>query len=167
MNHGNANEEPRPRMVAVHALARWLTIYGTPFFLAVIAAYLVGVAFQRGFYPGMRSLASALLPVVVGSFLYAFRKEILRRVAGASNAIGFVIGATMGLLVMAGLRVFGATTIIPLAELLLSGCFAVLVFSSASSPEDRGLSYYYGVMSGALLYIILFGFPVLGGPLRS
>jgi hypothetical protein len=67
----------------------------------------------------------------------------------------------MGVIVMVALRFFARTSEIPIAELMVSGCFSVLVFSAASTEEDIGLSYYYGAMSGILLYVIILGFPLL------
>lgn len=62
---------------------------------------------------------------------------------------------------------------VPIPELLVASCLALLVFASGSlygmafgrrvRPEDDALSYYYGVVIGMLGYVILLGFPTLGG----
>ena len=38
---------------------------------------------------------------------------------------------------------------------------AVLVFGSGSLRDNKVLPYYYGFVSGLLLFVILFGFPLL------
>ncbi len=75
--------------------------------------------------------------------------------------MGFLGGLVMGLLVMAVLRFFAHGAGVPLAEVIVAGCFSVLVFSSAAAIGNKGLSQYYGVMCGILLYVIAFGFPAL------
>jgi hypothetical protein len=139
-----------------------IALVGPPLFLALIAVYLVFLAFGDGYSIGVRSLAGILLPVVIGSFLYVFKKELLQRLAAVSTLTGFLGGLILGLLVMAVLRLFAHGTGVPVAEVIVAGCFSVLVFSSAAAVGNRGLSQYYGVMCGILLYVIAFGFPVIG-----
>jgi hypothetical protein len=141
-----------------------IALVGPPLFLALIAVYLVFLAFGDGYSIGVRSLAGILLPVVIGSFLYVFKKELLQRLAAVSTLTGFLGGLILGLLVMAVLRLFAHGTGVPVAEVIVAGCFSVLVFSSAAAVGNRGLSQYYGVMCGILLYVIAFGFPVIGLP---
>jgi hypothetical protein len=148
-------------MEGVHETTRFITLYGTPALLGLICFYLVFAAFGRGASSGLRSLASVLLPVVIGSCLYVFKRPALERLASVSTAIGFVGGLGMGLVVMAALRLSGQSVVVPLPELLVSGCFSVLVFSSASGSEDRGLAAYYGVMSGLLVYLVILGVPLM------
>jgi len=49
---------------------------------------------------------------------------------------------------------------VPVNELLLSASFSILVFSYVSLPQNKVLSYYYGTVSGLLIYMIFFGFPL-------
>lgn len=160
LSHPEAPEIDRPRMQGFNEVARLITVYGTPILLVLMGSYLVHNAFGRGSYAGLRSFAAVLLPVVVGSFLYVFNRELLQRVGSVSTVIGFFTGFGLGVAVMFVLRVMGRGSAIPLPELLVSGCFSVLVFSSASTRGDKGLAYYYGVMCGLLLYVILLGFPL-------
>jgi hypothetical protein len=157
----DASNMGRPMMDGVHETARFVALYGTPACLGLIGLYLVADAFGSGVATGLRSLASVLLPVIIGSFLLAFNRQALQRVAGVPTAIGLLAGLGMGLLVMAALRFFAGSPM-PLAELLVSGCFAVLVFSSASETAGRGLAWYYGVMTGLLVYLVFWGTPVGG-----
>jgi hypothetical protein len=151
----------RPKMMAVYDVVRFLTIYGTPSLLVLLGLYLVSQAFGRGIASGFRSLASLLFPVVIASFLYVFNRDLLRSVAAASAAVGFLSGFAMGALVMSALQFVPRSSDFPLAELMASGCFSVLVFSSVASPEEKVFTYYYGALSGLLLYVIVRGVPVV------
>lgn len=51
---------------------------------------------------------------------------------------------------------------IPVAELVLSGAFSLLVFSYVVLDVDRMMSYYFGMVFGFLTYILVLGFPGLG-----
>lgn len=74
---------------------------------------------------------------------------------------------------MAAFRFLVDFSPIPVTELLVASCISVLVFASDSLPrlaldvpqssDDQPLAFFYGVASGMLLYIILFGFPPIGG----
>lgn len=160
MSYPGPSAPERPTMVAVYDVARFITIYGTPSLLALIGVYLVLQAFGRSPSIGFRSLASLLFPVVIASFLYVFNRELLRGMGGIHPAAGFLIGFGMGVVVMLVLQFVPRPGDIPLAELMVSGCFSVLVFSAVASPGERVFTYYYGALSGLLLYVIVRGFPV-------
>jgi hypothetical protein len=145
----------------VYETARFITVYGTPAALGFVALYLVLTAFTVGFTAGLRSLAGVLLPIVIGSFLFVFQRTMLERLAGAATAIAFTAGTGLGLLVMAALQRFGQSVAVPLPELMFSGCFSILVFSSATGSGGRGLALYYGVMSGLLAYLVVWGVPAI------
>jgi hypothetical protein len=149
----------RPRMVAVYDSARFMTLYGTPILLAAVGLYLNVQTFGRGPSAGFRSLAALLFPVVIASFLYVFSRGLLRGLGAVSPAPGFLIGFVMGVLLMLVLEIVPRASAIPLAELTVSACFAVLVFSSVASESDNVFTYYYGTLSGLLLYIIVRGLP--------
>ncbi|RMD98639.1 MAG: hypothetical protein D6816_15980 [Bacteroidetes bacterium] len=152
----------RSMMESVQDSARFFTVYGTPACLAFIAFYLVMAAFGFGLSAGLRSLASVLLPLILTSFLFVFRREVLERVAALATLPAFAAGLLMGLLVMAALAFWTRGAAIPLPELLVSGCFSLLVFAAAADAGTRGLAIYYGVMSGLLVYLVLWGVPIMG-----
>jgi hypothetical protein len=154
-------EPERPRMVAVYDFARFMTFYGTPLLLAAVGLYLNVQAFGRGPATGFRSLAALLFPVVIASFLYVFNRDLLRKLGGVSPAPGFLAGAAMGIVLMLVLELVPRASAVPLAELTVSGCFAVLVFSSVASEGDNVFTYYYGALSGLLLYVIVRGLPAV------
>jgi len=148
-------------MVRVHELAQTVTIYGTPILLAAISAYLLLLAFSAGGQIWVQSLSGLLLPVILGSYLYLFKRAALLFIARLTPGIGFGLGAVMGVVVMGALRLFQGQTFIPIPEMLTSGCFAVLVFSAAAKEDDSCIALFYGVISGALGYTIVLGFPNL------
>ena len=150
----------RPRVEGIHEIARVVTLYGTLAFLVILCLYLVAESFNQGFSFGFRSFAAVLFPIIIGSYLFVFKKHLLTRVGQTPTTMGFILGLVFGALVMLSLRYFGQSAGLPVAELVASGCFAVLVFSSSAVAGDQGLSYYYGSISGMLLYIIFFGFPL-------
>lgn len=149
----------RPVMQAVHETARFIAVYGTLAILILIALYLVLAAFGRGFAGGVRSLAGVLLPVVVASFLYVFRRTVLQRLAAVPTFTGLGAGLVLGVLTMVALQYLGRGVSVPLAELVVSACLSVLVFSAAADPADRGLAWYYGVLCGLLVYLVIWGVP--------
>ena len=81
MTNGNSSKTDRTKLEAIYGFARSLTVYGTPIFLALIGLYLIIQAFSQSFTIGLRSLAGSLFPLVMGSFLYVFNRELLRRTA--------------------------------------------------------------------------------------
>ncbi len=50
---------------------------------------------------------------------------------------------------------------VPITEVVLSGIFSALVFCYASIRESKVFTYYYGMILGFLIYIVVLGFPVL------
>lgn len=160
MTKGSLSETDHSKLEAIYDFARSLTVYGTPIFLALIVLYLVIQAFSQGFTTGLRSLAGSLFPLVMASFLYVFNRELLRRTADVSTVVGFLSGFAMGIVLMLVLEVMRRVAGIPLGEIMVSGCFSLLVFSSISSPGDKVFVYYYGTLTGLLVYVIVRGFPL-------
>lgn len=150
----------RPGVEGVHEVARVITLYGTLTFLAVVCFFLIVESFNQGFSSGFRSFAAVLFPIIIGSYLFVFNKDVLVRVGQTPTTMGFILGLIFGALVMLSLRFFDQSSGLPVSELVTSGCFAALVFSSSAVPGDQSLSYYYGSISGMLLYIIFLGFPL-------
>ena len=163
MTYQESSEAARTKTEGVHQFAHVITVYGTPILLAILTILLVWGAFARGFYVGLRSLSAALLPIVVCSSLFVFKKEALQRLVAIPTVVGLLLGLGMGVVAMVAVLRLAGNHVIPVAELLVSACFSVLVFPSAASSEERGLSFYYGTLMGMLLYIVIFGFPLLAG----
>jgi hypothetical protein len=140
-----------------------LTVFGTPTFLLALLIYFLMRAFRTDLAYGIRSLAGFLLPLIVSTFIFIYQKEILAKLGDVNVVISFIISLIWGVIIMVVVRLFTAmASPVPVNELVLSSSFSVLVFSYVSLPQNKVLSYYYGTVSGLLLYIIFFGFPIIG-----
>lgn len=166
-------EKPQsPPKASIYGAVRFLTVFGTLGILACLALYLLSHSFAAGAPVGIRSLAAIVLPILAGSFLFVVHRPALGRIGELPTGIAFSASLLAGGLVMAALRFLAHFSPIPVAELLVASCISVLVFASESlaklaldlpqRSEDRSLALFYGVASGMLLYIVLFGFPRLG-----
>lgn len=166
-------EQETQRKSSLYGVIRFLTVVGTLGVLACLALYQVSDAFQAGFSVGIRSLAGVLLPILAGSFVFILRRSLLRRLREVPAGLAFAGSLLAGVLIMAAFRFLVDFSPIPVTELLVASCISVLVFASDSLPrlaldvpqssDDQPLAFFYGVASGMLLYIILFGFPPIGG----
>jgi hypothetical protein len=90
------------------------------------------------------------------TFLVKFRREILGKANLAPSGLTFLVTLAVGLAIM---RAVSFAPHVPLRELVLSGTFSVLVFSYVLLDRDKSMSYYFGTILGALLYVVLWGFP--------
>ncbi len=153
------------------AVSRYFRVYDTivhpfaviaaPAFLLVLILYLVMAAFDRGFYPGVRSFAGVLFPLVMVAFVFVFQREFLATLARVPTFLSFLLALGVGAIAMVVIQLYARSSNIPITELVLSASFSVLVFGHASQRGNKVLSYYYGMISGVLLYIIFVGFPAL------
>ena len=133
-------------------------IFVTPLFILSLIVFFVADDFRNSLNDGVRSFAAVLLPLMVLTFLVTFRRDDLSKAGRAPNVLTFSLMLIAGVIVMA---VLSFSSSIPLAELLLSGTFAVLVFSYVALPKDKMVSYYFGVILGFLLFVVVNGFPNL------
>ncbi|KPJ66503.1 hypothetical protein AMJ44_08250 [candidate division WOR-1 bacterium DG_54_3] len=144
----------------VNTVIHPFAVTATPLFVLVLMIYLVYYAFLTGTQQGIRSFSGVLLPLILVTFLYIFQRDLLRNMGKIPTTVSFLISLIIGLLVMTIVRVIGHSSSIPITELVLSGSFSILVFSYVSLLETKMFSYYYGMISGFLIYLFFFGFPV-------
>lgn len=133
-------------------------IVATPGFLLILMLYLVIAAFTEGFALGMRSMAGVLFPLIMVAFIFMFQRELLERLGRVPTLGAFAVSLLIGLGVMIVLALSPA---VPIKELVLSGSFSLLLFSHVSLRGNTMLAYYYGMISGFLLYTIVLGFPTV------
>ena len=146
----------------VHQAIYRATVAVTVLFLVALIAYFVLRAFRDDLGTGVRSFSSVLLPVMVLTALTRFRKQELENAeVQLPGALTFVVTLIIGIGVLALLTM--APNGIPVQELVLSGCLSILLFSSLILPADRAMFYYFGMVIGFLLYVMILGFPQLGG----
>jgi hypothetical protein len=138
-----------------------VALVATPGFLLLLMVFFVAQSFSNGISAGVRSFSAVLLPLMVLTLLTKFRKEQLQRAERFNNGLVFVFTLLVGLAVMELLTI--APTGVPLAELVVSGSFSVLLFSLAAFPDDKdkAMFYYFGMILGFLGYVIVLGFPSL------
>jgi hypothetical protein len=138
-----------------------LTIFGTPAFLLSLLIYFLVRAFANGLPSGIRSVSGFLLPLIISTFIFIYQKDLLAKLGDLNVIIGFAISFVWGVVLMVIVGVFtDIASPVPVNELVLSSSFSVLVFGYVSLPENKVLAYYYGTVSGLLIYVIFFGFPL-------
>ncbi|MGH7822420.1 MAG: hypothetical protein ACREQ9_21865, partial [Candidatus Binatia bacterium] len=116
---------------------------------------------EAGAAPAIRSIAALLFAPTIASFVYLFNRDLLNGLARVGIGVAFAAATASGFMIMVVFRFVVRDFALPIAELVTAACFSVLAFSSRTIPEKHALSYYYGVLSGLLAYIILFGFPLV------
>ncbi len=138
-----------------------LTVFGTPSFLLILLIYFLARAFMQGLPYGIRSVAGFLLPLIFSTFIFIYQKELLAKLGDVNVVISFIISLGWGMIIMVIIRIFTAmSSPVPVTELMLSASFSILVFSYVTLPQNKVLSYYYGIVCGLLIYMIFFGFPL-------
>jgi hypothetical protein len=117
-------------------------------------------AFDGGLGDGVRSFAAELLPLLLVTYLTASRRwgDRLALVAGAVP-----IWATFsGMLVVGALLlpVISLSTAVPVAELVLSSCFSLLVGGLVlSADREKAMAYYFGFVLGVVGAVVGTGLP--------
>ena len=154
--------DDRRAMPSMNETTSLVVMYGTLTVLGMLCCHLLWVAMNLGAMQAVRSLAALLLPMTLASFVYLFNRDPLRRLSEVGAGIGFMVSVLLGIGVMLALRYFMPDGKLPLAELITSGVFSLLAFLPRAPSEQGGVSYYYGVLTGMLVYVVLCGFPLLG-----
>lgn len=136
--------------------------------LAGICIYLVSTAFRLGTAIGVRSAAGILLPLVLGGFLAVFKRDLFDRASALPPSVAFVAAAGFGVVVMVLMRNVAALRAAPVAELIVAAGLTLLLYAPGSMPgisretarSDVWMAYYFGVVSGMLVYVVFMGFPL-------
>ena len=140
-------------------VARFLILFGTLGALAYIARELVVLEFRLGTRSGIRSVVALAAPLVAGGYLSAIHRPALHRIGALPAALRFAAALAAGALAMASVRFFPLFYPIPVAELVVAACIAVLGFGSGSIPWLARRLAPSGVAAGMLAYVVLFGIP--------
>ena len=112
------------RVVAFAALAA----------LGWFAYQLVALEFRLGTRNGIRSVAVMAAPLLAGAYLAVARRGALHRARAVPAAARFAVSLAAGALVMASIPYFLMFYPLPVAELLVASCIALLVFASGALP---------------------------------
>jgi hypothetical protein len=133
-----------------------LTVFGTLTFLLVLLVYYLIHAFDQGLSIGIRSVSGFLLPLIISTFIFIYHKELLGKLGAVNVVLSYILSLYWGIVVMLIIQFFSVmNSPVPVNELVLSSSFSILVFSYVSLPPNKVLSYYYGMASGLLIYMIL------------
>jgi len=157
--HGGTQDQSNWGQWLLHKIIHPFAVSATPLFILALMVYFLSLAFGEGIYRGIRSFASVLLPLIVVTYIFIFQKTQLEKLGEPSVLKwGFLASLLTGFGTMALIRFVGR---VPVTEVVLSGIFSALVFCYAGIRESKVFSYYYGMILGFLIYIVVLGFPVL------
>ncbi len=137
--------------------------------LVAICLYLVVTAFGIGTSTGVRSAAGIILPLVIGGFLAVFNRALLDKASRLPPSVAFVVAAAFGVAVMLLMKNIEALRAAPIAELVVSAGLSTLLYApgsvfgitEATTKSDVWMAYYFGVVSGMLVYVVFMGFPFI------
>jgi hypothetical protein len=134
--------------------------FAAPAFILLLIVLFISRAFSDDLSHGLRSFSAALLPLMAVTYLTMSRKtELSRQASKAPSWFTFAVMFAVGVALM---PILSVSSSLPFAELVLSGCFSVLVAGSVLiGDRDKAMSYYFGLILGVLSFVVLAGFPVL------
>ncbi len=147
--------------VIIERLLHPIIIILTLLTLVILNVMYIWDAFQNG--AGIQSLAATLVPIIIATFLHQYSSSLMDSILGRGNAATrFVVGFIWSIGIIVIIVYFEQYISVPLSELMLSSTFSLLVFSSVNTTRQE-LSdisaYYYGIVVGVLVYVMLFGIP--------
>lgn len=142
--------------ILINHLHKAITII-TPLLLFGLLAYLMFTAFGRDFYAGIRSVCGFLLPLIAITFIFAFQRELLNEITKIPTLNSFMYSFVFTFIVMIFFTKFTSIKSIPIAEVVLSLNLFLLLFTYINVQENRILSFFYGAITGLLLFVIIFG----------
>ena len=158
---------------SLYDVIQFIIIFGTLAILVVLGSYLVISGFGKDLPTGVRSLAGILLPILIGSFLFVINRGIFNKLLSLSSSLAFLGSVVIGILIMLALKYLVQQSPVPVTELLVSSCIVVLIFTpgsissvafhSVKDNSERALPYFYGITTGMLLYVVIFGLPAIAG----
>jgi hypothetical protein len=132
--------------------------FAAPAFLLVLIIYFIWRGFTVDLSSGLRSFAAALLPLMIVTYLTTTRRaELSRRTALVPSWVTFIVMLAIGAALMPIASLSGS---VPIAELVLAGCFSVLVGGYVLIEDrDKTMSYYFGLILGVLGSVVVAGLP--------
>ena len=129
--------------------------------LGYFAWQLVALEFRLGTRNGIRSLVVMTAPLLAGAYFAVARRGALHRARAVPAALRFAASLAAGALVMASIPYFLMFYPLPVAELLVASCIALLLFASGPLPELPEPVAPIGLATGMLVYVLVFGIPRL------
>jgi hypothetical protein len=139
----------------------WIAIICALVFLFGSLVYLISEAFYQGFKFGIRSILACILPGVVLAYVTSYTPLLQSKVHNRNFNL-FIVYALWTVFVLT-LWFSLDTRGLPLIEVLQSLTLSSILKRTGKNYKDQKLvSCCYGVLSGLLGYICIFGFTNLG-----
>jgi hypothetical protein len=162
---------PETRSTAwIHDALTVLVALGALGTLGYLAFHVVEIEFRLGTRIGVRSAAGIALPLLAGGYAFAARRGAAGGSPRLPAAVRFVASFAVAWLTMTSLRLFLRLLAIPIpiAELLIASCIAIVALAAARALVARGtsrppLASALGVATGMLLFIAWYGLPRIAG----
>jgi hypothetical protein len=129
--------------------------------LGYFAFQLVALEFRLGTRNGIRSIAVMAAPLLAGAYLAVARRGALHRARAVPVAVRFAVSLAAGALVMASIPYFLMFYPLPISELLVASCIALVLFASGAFPGLPQPVAPIGLAAGMLAYVVVFGIPRL------
>lgn len=129
--------------------------------LAILGSLLLNLMFQAfvlDIEAGLRSFAAVALPPLIISYV-AFFNQAVRPQSSLPDVGFFVVFAAWMLILMVVQDIVHnyLHNAVPLGEFVLSLTLSILAFIARYIPFRSLLSCSYGILSGFLMYILIFG----------
>ncbi|MCU0524504.1 MAG: hypothetical protein MUF72_06735 [Elainella sp. Prado103] len=156
----SSDESTRKNRPLVYALNRLVIVAANAAVLGLLISAIVE-AFAVGLEAGLRSLAAAALPPIVLTYSSFFAGRSPRTADRVLEVNLFAIGLVW-ILVLLVLVNFVSTQFshtIPLGEFVISLTLSVLTLLNNRLSTRSLLSCSYGILSGFLLHLLIFGLP--------
>jgi hypothetical protein len=157
---------PAARLHGALRLLIALAALGT---LGYLAFHLVSIEFRLGTRIGIRSAAGIALPLLAGGYAFASRRGAADGSPRLPAAVRFGASFAAAWLALTSIRLFFRLLAIPvpIAELLLASCIAIVALAAARALYARGtggsaFASAFGVAAGMLLFIAWYGLPRIG-----
>jgi hypothetical protein len=147
----------------IYALNRLLITLSNALIVS-LALILIGQSFTLDAEIGIRSLAAAALPAIIITYLAFFTRSFTPP-TDVSPVGCFLIAAIwmITLLILINiLNTYAYSYGLPTGVFLLSTTFSLLIFLTRNISFPSILSTSYGIVSGLLIYTLIFGVPFLG-----
>lgn len=156
----SSDENTRKNRPLVYAANRLVIVAANASVLGLLISAIVE-AFSVGLEAGLRSLAAAALPPIVLTYSNFFAGRSTRSADRVLEVNLFTIGLVwiLMLLVLINFVAFQFSHTIPLGEFVISLTLSVLTLLNNRLSTRSLLSCSYGILSGFLLHLLIFGLP--------
>lgn len=124
---------------------------------------LIGQSFALNAETGIRSLAAAALPAIIITYL-AFFSQSLSPPTNIPPLVCFLAAMVWMIILLVIINVLNTYAYnygLPTGVFTLSITFSILVLLAKNIPFPSILSTSYGIVSGLLIYTLIFGIPFL------